>query len=238
MGLNFEELDCRRTPLGQLALRRRRLLALGGREIFEVKLDEAYLMSSLFHEGEVALTRLSLAELAGRGWEVVVGGLGLGYTAASALAYPQVTRLIVVEALAPVIDWHRQNLVPNGALLTKDARCRFHHADFFALAQSEGFAPSHPGRRFDAILLDIDHSPENVLDPAHAALYSPAGMMQLKAFLKPGGVFGMWSNDVPSKRFLEILSQVFPKVEGHVVAFENPLQGRTFENGIYTAKAE
>ena len=236
MGLNFEELDGRWTPLGRLSLRRRRLLALGGREVFEVKLDDAYLMSSLFHEGEVALARLGLAALAGRDWEIVVGGLGLGYTAAAALAYPQVSQLIVVEALAPVIDWHRQNLVPNGALLTGDARCRFHHADFFALAQGQGFAPHQPGRRFDAILLDIDHTPQNVLDPRHAALYSEAGLRRLKAFLKPGGVFGLWSNDVPDKRFLAILARVFRAVEGHIVTFENPLQARTFDNGIYIAK--
>ena len=236
MSLNFEELDGCWTPLGHLTLRRRRLLALGGREVFEVKLDDAYLMSSLFHEGEVALARLGLAALAGRDWEIVVGGLGLGYTAAAALAYPQVSQLIVVEALAPVIDWHRQNLVPNGALLTGDARCRFHHADFFALAQGQGFAPDQPGRRFDAILLDIDHTPQNVLDPSHAALYSEAGLRRLKAFLKPGGVFGLWSNDVPDKRFLAILARVFHSVEGHTVSFENPLQDRTFDNGIYIAK--
>src|SRR4051794_13508404 len=60
MNRDFEELDYRETPLGELSLRRRRILSLGGREIFEVKLGEAFLMSSLFHEVEVALADLAL----------------------------------------------------------------------------------------------------------------------------------------------------------------------------------
>ncbi len=117
--MNFEELDYRQTALGELILRRRRALEADGREIFEVKLNDEYLMSSLFHEGEVALADLGLAELTGEGWDVVVGGLGLGYTAAAALKYDQVARMVVVEALAPVINWHQRELVPHGALLRK-----------------------------------------------------------------------------------------------------------------------
>jgi hypothetical protein len=163
MRVNFEELDYQRTALGELILRRRRALGVGGREIFEVKLNDEYLMSSLFHEGEVALTDLGLAELTGEGWDVVVGGLGLGYTAAAALKYDQVARMIVVEALAPVIEWHQRELVPNGTLLSEDARCHYYHEDFFALARSSGFDPDDPGHLFDAILLDIDHTPGALL---------------------------------------------------------------------------
>jgi spermidine synthase len=238
MGVNFEELDYQRTALGELILRRRRALALGGREIFEVKLDDEYLMSSLFHQGEVALTDLGLSELTGAGWDVVVGGLGLGYTAAAALKFDQVARMIVVEALAPVIDWHQRELVPNGKLLSADARCRYYHADFFALARGDGFDPHDPGHLFDAILLDIDHTPDALLNPAHADLYSQAGMMRLRTFLRPGGVFGLWSNDVPDKGFLAILAGVFDQVEGHVVEFENPIQDKTAANGVYIAKVE
>jgi len=238
MGVNFEELDYRRTALGELVLRRRRALALDGREIFEVKLDDEYLMSSLFHQGEVALADLGLSELTGAGWDVVVGGLGLGYTAAAALKYDQVARMIVVEALAPVIDWHQRELVPNGKLLSEDARCRYYHADFFALARGDGFDPDDPGHRFDAILLDIDHTPDALLNPAHADLYSQAGMMRLRTLLRPGGVFGLWSNDVPDKGFLAILAGVFDQVDGHVVEFENPIQDQTAANGVYVAKVE
>ena len=236
MRVNFEELDYQQTALGELILRRRRALEVDGREIFEVKLNNEYLMSSLFHEGEVALTDLGLAELTGEGWDVVVGGLGLGYTAVAALKYDQVSRLIVVEALAPVIEWHQRELVPNGALLSEDARCRYYLEDFFALARGDGFDPDDPGHLFDAILLDIDHTPDALLNPSHADLYSEEGMMRLRAFLRPGGVFGLWSNEAPDEGFLAILSRVFDQDDGHVVEFENPIQGRTATNGVYVAK--
>ncbi|CAB1069106.1 Spermidine synthase (EC [Olavius algarvensis Delta 1 endosymbiont] len=236
--MNFEELDYRQTDIGELILRRRRALEADGRAIFEVKLNDEYLMSSLFHESEVALADLGLAELTGVGWDVVVGGLGLGYTAAAALRYNQVARMIVVEALAPVIDWHQRELVPNGTLLSEDARCRYYREDFFALARGTGFDPDDPGHLFDAILLDIDHTPDALLNPGHADLYSLEGMKRLRSFIKPGGVFGLWSNDVPDEGFLAILSGVFDMIDGHVVEFDNPIQGKKAANGVYIAKVE
>jgi spermidine synthase len=238
MRLNFEELDYQQTALGELILRRRHAMEMGGREVFEVKLNDEYLMSSLFHVGEVALADLGLAALTGADWDVVIGGLGFGYTAAAALKYDQVARLIVVEALAPVIDWHQRGLVPNGRLLSEDARCCYYHGDFFTLARGDGFDPGDPGRLFDAILLDIDHTPDALLNPSHADLYSEEGMMRLRAFLRPGGVFGLWSNDPPDEEFLTILSSVFDQVDGHVVEFANPIQDKTATNGVYVAKVE
>ena len=238
MSLNFEELDYRQTALGELILQRRRAMEVDGREIFEVKLNNEYLMSTLFHEAEVALTDLGLAELDGEGWDVVVGGLGLGYTAAAALKYERLARLIVVEALAPVIDWHRRGIVPNGALLSGDVRCCYHNADFFALARGNGFDSHDPGHRFDAILLDIDHTPDALLNPSHADFYTEEGMLRLREFLKPGGVFALWSNELPDNRFLALLSNVFDQVNGHAVEFPNLLQGRVASNGVYVARVE
>ena len=201
-----------------------------------MKLNDEYLMSTLFHEAEVQLAHLGLSELAGESWDVVVGGLGLGYTAAAALQYYQVERLVVVEALAPVVDWHQRGIVPNGELLSSDARCRYRHADFFALARGDGFDADDPGHVFDAILLDVDHTPQALLSPSHADFYAEEGMIRLRALLKAGGVFGLWSNEVPDEAFLAMLGNVFDEVHGHVVEFENPLQGGTATNGVYVAK--
>lgn len=236
----FEELDYQETPMGELVLQRRRMVSLGGREVVEVKLAGEYLMSSLFHEAETALADIALNSLTGSDWEVVVGGLGLGYTAAAALAFPQVGSLVVVEALAPVIDWHQRGLVPNGDTLSLDPRCGFHAADFFALARGDGFHPERAQHRFDAILLDVDHTPDQLLNSSHADLYTQAGLERIRVFLKPGGVFALWSNDAPEAAFLNRLSKVFARAEGHDVRFDNPLQERTVSNGIYVAhrKAE
>ena len=84
MSVHFAALDHRHTPLGELSLRRRRVPALDNLEVFEVKLGDAFLMSSLFHEVEVALADLGLAATASPAPEVVVGGLELIQSATSA----------------------------------------------------------------------------------------------------------------------------------------------------------
>lgn len=237
MSRDFAELDFRKTPLGDLSLRRRRVRALDDLEIFEVKLGDAFLMSSLFHEVEVALADLGLAALDPGRCDVVVGGLGLGYTAVAALKYPTVRELIVVEALDAVVEWHQRGLVPLGPTLTGDPRCRLVHGDFFALAASTaGFDPESPGRRFHAILLDIDHSPRNLLHPRHGAFYSPAGLRALAAHLEPNGVFALWSDDPPDDDFLQALGTVFTSAQAHIVKFANPLLDRESASTVYVAR--
>ena len=234
MTADFAELDYQQTPIGELILRRRRVPTLGGIEIFEVKLGDAYLMTSLFHAVEDALADLGLGALDPGEWDVVVGGLGLGYTAVAALAHTAVRSLVVVDALDAVIGWHRRGLVPLGETLTADARCRFVHGDFFALASSpEGF---DPGRRFHAVLLDIDHSPRNLLNPRNAAFYRPAGLQALAAHLHPGGVFAMWSDDPPDKRFQRSLKVTFATARAQVVTFPNPLLDRDSASTVYVAR--
>jgi spermidine synthase len=236
MSRDFEELDYRETHLGELILRRRRILSLGGVEIYEVKLGEAFLMSSLFHEVEEALARFGLGELEGEQWDVVVGGLGLGYTAVAALEHRQVRSLLVVDALEPVIEWHRQGLVPLGKKLTGDRRPTFVHADFFALARSQdGFDPAQPGRRFHAVLLDIDHSPSNLLHPANATFYEADGLRALASQLHPHGVFALWSDDPPDDRFLSKLEEVFASARAHIVTFPNPLTDSDSASTVYVA---
>jgi hypothetical protein len=155
MSVNFEELDFRPTPMGALSLRRRRSLTSGG-DIYEIKLGDAFLMSSQFTAAEIALARLGLAALDRDGLDVVVGGLGLGYTALAGLENPNVQSLIVIDALAEVIEWHEQELLPLGKPLTGDPRCRLVHGDFFAISHAAaGFDSGRPGRRFDAVLVDI-----------------------------------------------------------------------------------
>lgn len=233
----FEELDFRDTDLGALTLRRRRVRMLDDLEVYEVKLGDAFLMSSLFHEVEVALADLSLEGLGGP-LDVVVGGLGLGYTAAAALKHDAVRSLLVVDALAGVIDWHERGLVPLGPVLTADVRCRFVLGDFFAMAATpdSGFDPTAPGRKFHAVLLDIDHSPRNLLHSRHAAFYEVDGLRKLASHLHSGGVFGMWSDDPPDDDFLRVLESVFPKARAEVVTFPNPIQERDSASTVYLAR--
>ena len=235
MNTDFEELDYRNTSFGELSLRRRTQISLGV-EVFEVKLGDEFLMSSLFTEGEIALAKLGLAGLGAGALDVVVGGLGLGYTAQAVLDYPAVRSLLVIEALAPVIDWHRRGLVPLGAALNADPRCEFVNGDFFALLDFPGIDSRDSARRFHAILVDIDHSPRHVLHPSHAALYGSDGLRRLAAHLHPGGAFALWSNDPPDVDFRATLEAVFATCEAHIVTFHNPLQQRDATNTVYVAQ--
>ena len=233
MSVYFEELDFRPTPIGALSLRRRRSLT-SGLDIYEIKLGDEFLMSSQFTVAEIELARLGLAALGRGDLDVVVGGLGLGYTALAVLENPDVRSLIVVDALAEVIEWHEQGLLPLGKQLTGDPRCQLVNGDFFAMSHSaEGFDRQMPGRRFDAVLVDIDHSPRNLLHPRHAALYTRQGLGRLAAHLNPGGVFALWSNDAPDDAFNAVLAGVFATSAAHVVTFENLQGDRDASNTVY-----
>lgn len=241
----FQHLDSQETPLGLLSLRRRTIPSLEHREVHEVVLGDAFLMSSLFTVVEEALSDLGLAavcdDLHGEpSLDVVVGGLGLGYTAQAALAYSAVRSCYVVDYLEPVIDWHQRGLVPLGKELSDDPRCHFVHADFFerALVEdgSEHFAMGKPEQKFDAVLLDIDHSPTKLLHERHAQFYEPEGLRKLAAKLRSGGVFGLWSDDAPDETFLAALREVFTEAESHVVTFENPIQDCESRSTVYVAK--
>lgn len=238
MSARFEELDYRPTPMGDLVLRRRLEPRLNDREVYEVKLGEEFLMSSLFTDGEVALADLGLAAAEGAELDIVVGGLGLGYTAAAALAHESVREMLVVDAMEAVIDWHERGLVPAGPQLTGDDRCRLVHGDFFALAApgGAGFDPSNPQRKFHAVLLDIDHTPKKLLRPGNAALYTPEGLAHLAGLLLPGGVFAMWSDDPPEADFQQDLAGVFETVQAHDVTFPNLFTDSESFNTVYVAK--
>jgi spermidine synthase len=235
-GTRFEELAWRSTPLGEISLRRRIDPALGA-EVFEVKLGDEYLMSSLFTVAEVELARLALAAWPDAGADVVVGGLGLGYTADAALADERVGSLIVVDALDDVIGWHRDGLLPLSAAIVGDPRCRLVHGDFFAMTAGTGFDPQAPGRRFHVIAVDIDHSPRHLLHPGHADFYTEEGLRRLRGHLHPGGVFALWSDDPPDPAFTAVLGSVFATGTAHVVTFANPVRGGESSNTVYVARA-
>ena len=235
MSARFEELDWRPTPMGAISLRRRRD-PVSGDDVYEVKLDDDFLMSSLFTVAEIEVARLALTELSGAGLDVVVGGLGLGYTAQTVLQDTNVGSLLVVEALAEVIEWHERGLIPVGATLTADPRCRLIHGDFFAMVKASGPDPDALDRCFDAIIVDIDHSPRHLLHPSHAGFYELAGVRRLADHLAPGGVFSLWSNDPPDEPYQAVLAEVFAHVTAEIVSFPNPLQNHDATNTVYLAR--
>ncbi len=232
----MEELGWQSTPLGEITLRRR-YDPIVQTDVYEVKLDDDFLMSSLFPVAEEELAHRALERLHGDALSVLVGGLGLGYTAKAALSDDRVADLTVMEYSDVLIDWNRDNLIPDTAGLAADPRTTLRCADFFASAAGEiGFDPDHPGRQYDAILLDIDHSPQHVLNESHRPFYMPSGLQELERFLAPDGIFAMWSDDPPEDEFMAVLDTAFSDIEAHRVWFHNPFTGGQSSNTVYLAQ--
>lgn len=240
----FEELDFQSTPLGDVILRRRTVLSLENQEIYEVILGNDFLMSSLFTVVEQELSRFGLdaceKSFPGQKLDVVVGGLGLGYTARAALEFKSVVSLRVVDYLKPVIEWFERELTPLAPGLNADPRCSYVHGDFFKLAtavnEERSFDEEDNARKFHAVLLDIDHSPDHLLNEAHGDFYSVAGLQKLAAKIHAGGVFGLWSDDPPEEGFMRNLGEVFESCDHHIVPFHNPIQNEDFESTVYIAR--
>lgn len=238
----FEEIDYQETPRGAISLRKRSEPRLDNIILYEVKMNEEFLMSSLFVEAEVQLSKLGLAKFGNQDIDVVVGGLGLGYTAQAALAFENVKSLCVVDVMAPVIEWHEKGLVPLGEELTNDPRCRYALGDFFEFATADN--TNFDGTKADAekgpdkvhaVLLDIDHTPSYWLNPENSRFYSTESLSAMKSKIHKGGVFGLWSDEKPDERFVAVLESVFDKVETHMVYFPNPYTGEKSSNSVYLA---
>jgi len=238
MDLIFEELDHQSTPLGEISLRRRTEPRLDNVLIYEVKLGDEFLMSSLFTEAEEQLASLGIAKLLQQGMqselEIVVGGLGLGYTALTALQHSQVKRVRTIDVMEPVIRWHQSGVLPIGDVLASDQRSELIHADFFAVASNDrtGFFDEQP---VDALLLDIDHSPSHWLNESNQGFYTHENLSRVAQKINKDGVFALWSNEMPDQGFIDLLNSVFSNTESHVVKFPNPYSGGESINSVYVS---
>ncbi len=138
----------------------------------------------------------------------------------------------MIEAVEAVIDWHRRDLLPDTAGLTADPRCELVHGDFFALVA----AGEAPRASYDVVLLDVDHSPQNLLHPEpRCVLHSRRVGATGRRSSPPAGVFGLWSDDPPDPGFVAVLDGVFDQCTTHVVSFANPLTGGESASTVYVA---
>lgn len=228
--MGIKELAYHQTPLGELVLRRRPEPRLGGKEVYEVKLGDEFLMSSLFTKSEIELAELALAQL-DIDSDVIVGGLGLGYTADAVLRHKSVSSVVVVDRFEEVISWHQQGLVPLGKRISEDERCELIAGDFFEMAL--GGTGAFSERRYDAIIVDIDHSPTFHLDSKNADFYAEEGLSLVSKRIHRNGVFALWSNDPAENEFTARLKSVFGSASAHNIEFMNPYSGKVSVNSVY-----
>lgn len=226
---NLEILAYEATPLGTLCLRRRELLSEPGTVVTEVTLNHEFLMSSYHTVSERALASVALDMFGGQEVQVLVGGLGLGYTASEVLASNRVGQVEVVELLPQVIDWLDQGLIPLADSLQGDPRLLVSQGDVYERLWHP------PTRQFDMILIDVDHSPEDLLDGADDVFYTAAGLERTRLHLAKGGVLGVWSY-AESSPFADALRQVFREVRIEPVTFDNTLIDRTVTDWLFFAR--
>ena len=218
--MDIEILAYEDTPLGVLCLRRRELLCNPGVMVTEVTLNHEFLMSSYLTESERALSRLGLDRCqttAGKpNLNAMVGGLGLGYTAMELLKSESIASVEVIEFLPEVIGWTNDGLVPLSEQLGADSRLTISHGDVYGRLGEGGNSD------FDLIVIDVDHSPEDVLGEQSHKFYSESGLQIAKTHLRPGGVIGIWSY-AESSPLLENMEVVFKDVTVEQVTVMNDL---------------
>jgi spermidine synthase len=225
----FEILADAETPLGPLTLRRRELLSRPSIIVTEVTLDGEHLMSSYITASERALSTLALGWHEGTGLEVLVGGLGLGYTTAEALASDRVAQVETVEFLPAVMGWCREGLIPLAATLNDEARHTLVQGDIYGRLAAE------PDRQYDLILIDVDHAPDAPLDPAGGVFYTESGLQAAKRHLAPDGILGVWSS-AESPSFEAALNAVFSDVRVERVEVVNELIDETYFDPVFLAR--
>lgn len=180
---------------------------------FAIRVGRDELMNSLNHGSEEALARLAAARLGPRpGRRVLVGGLGMGYTAAAALRdLGPDGRITVAELVPAVVEWNRGPLAHLAGAPLVDPRVDVHVGDVAELL-------GRPGNIYDLILLDVDNGPSGLTTGGNHRLYGAAGLARAHGALRPGGVLAVWS-------------------AGHDEAFTRRLRQAGFRAELVTARS-
>lgn len=218
------------SPLGLLCLRRRELLSEPGTMVTEVTLNHEFLMSSLHNDSERALASTAIEIHGGADLQVLVGGFGLGYTAREALRSEKVSTVRVVELLPQVLQWLSNGLVPLSAELSGEPRLSLEQGDIY------GQLASPPQRRYDVIMIDVDHSPDERLGEESSDFYTEPGLVAARSHLAEGGVLAVWSY-AENSPFADSLRSVFKDVHVLDVSYENRLIDQTCTDWLFFARA-
>jgi len=206
----------------EIALRRR---YSDGATTDELIVNGVFAMDSARTSSEVALAE-ALGPDPGH---VLVGGLGLGFTADHLLDMGA-TQVDIVELSSPLIDWARQGLTPTLARVWSDPRVRIRHGDVVTLLCGQPTIPGVFGP-WDGICLDVDNGPEFLIHEDNARLYTIQGIRQALAHLNPGGKMAVWSQS-PSKEFWFDLATIDPTATERLVDIHRA--NRKMDYAIYT----
>jgi spermidine synthase len=171
-----------------------------GRE-FSIRLGQTELMNSRVSGSEAALAALACKRIGhDERPEVLIGGLGMGFTLRSALSElgPK-ARIVVAELVPAVVRWARGPMAELFGSSLADPRVTVHEADVASFMKRSKSA-------YAAILLDVDNGPEGLTRQSNDRLYDDEGLKAARAALRPGGVLAVWSSG-PDRNFSKRLRQ-------------------------------
>ncbi|MCW2617352.1 MAG: hypothetical protein JWR28_501 [Modestobacter sp.] len=211
---------------GEVTLRRR--TGPDGAEVTELIVDGVFAMDDVDTSTEQALATETLRRCPGEGLRVLVGGLGLGWTAATVLAEPRVAAVDVAELQPALVGWAADGLLPGLPALPAE-RLTLHVADVAVhLAGAR--------RNWDAVLLDVDNGPAFLVHHSNAGLYEEAGLATALAALRPGGVLAIWSSD-PVPELADRLAALPGTADVEHLLLPVQRDGRRFDYAIVFARA-
>ena len=198
----------------------------GTPEVLELRVNGVFVMDSLETTSETALAGAALAQVE-TPRTVLVGGLGLGFTAHEVLSDHRVEHVVVAEIEDALVGWFRNGTIPHGAAFLADRRVTVAAADVQQLVEEAA-----PGS-FDLVLLDVDNGPDFLVYDTNAAIYESTFLERVRVALRPGGALAVWSS-TESPRLIGTMSSVFDDCtsEGHPVT----LQGREDEFWLHVAR--
>jgi len=152
---------------------------------FMIRANGFELMNGFCHDSETALGTFAAGLAPSEEARFLVGGLGLGYTAAALLEALHGTGTVTVAELSSaVIGWFHRHV---RASVLPDARGNLTivNADIGDLLRGRD--------RYDVVILDVDNGPEALVAAANAGLYSVDGLRALHGCLSNHGVGLLWS---------------------------------------------
>ncbi|MDR0489378.1 MAG: hypothetical protein LBG99_08330 [Propionibacteriaceae bacterium] len=192
--------------------------------------DELIINGAFAMDSTRAMSEIVLAEALGPNpGHVLVGGLGLGFTAAHLLEVGA-TQIDVVELSTPLIEWAQEGLTETLGKVASDPRASLRHGDVATLLAGQPTIPGLFGP-WDGICLDIDNGPEYLIHEENARLYTPEGIRAALAHLNPGGKMAIWSQG-PSKEFWFDLTSIDENATERLVQVEK--SNRRMDYAIYT----
>ena len=198
---------------------------VAGKPHYELVMNGVFLMASYNVTSSQMLVD-ALVKGGGKHLELLIGGLGMGYTLRQALSYPFVDRVCVVELDARIVSWNRTYL--GNAGLLDDPRTEVVIGDFCNYVQGNP-------RSYHGIILDIDNGPDWVVQTENRRVYSLSMLLTLQARLRSGGVMAIWGH-APSKPYERALREVFEDVSLQVASDVDP-SGKSIESAIYVVQA-